>query len=92
MAVITIIKKDDHEWKDYFKATCSCGAKFAFSSDDISGQERRLNGTKWISCPECGKCIYWSNNHSSNEIETISEEEYNEIVKEFGKTEEVEEK
>jgi DNA-directed RNA polymerase subunit RPC12/RpoP len=80
--IITTKKREDNvDRKTYYKAKCNkCGAEFIFTSDDILGQERRLNGTKWIGCPECGECIYWSPNCVSSEVVTISKEEYEAIA------------
>ena len=74
---ITITPKDNVQFsKSFYKIKCvKCGAEFICSSDDISS-EKRPNGTRWVSCPECGECIYWSPDHVNNSIETISEEEY----------------
>ena len=83
--IITIKPREDHEKKKtYYKIKCTkCGAEFAFTSDDILGQERRINGTKWVACPECGECIYWTNEHTSADIESISKEEYETFVNMF---------
>lgn len=68
--------------KEYFKADCKCGAEFVFSSDDISST-RMIPPTRWVTCPECGTCIYWSSRHMNSGIITnITEEEYNEYTKE----------
>ena len=82
--MIKITKRRDinPDKKEYFKAVCKCGAEFVFNSDDISSS-KRIPPTRWIGCPECGNCIYWSNNEASlqyNGIETITAETYENAI------------
>lgn len=82
--IVTIKPRNEVQCRDsYYKIACvKCGAEFICSSKDISSQ-RRLNGAKWVTCPECGECIYWSPNYVNNSIQTISEQEYNDLRYEF---------
>lgn len=82
--IVTIKPKESAEAKKiYYKITCpKCGAEFICAPEDISS-EKRINGTKWVGCPECGECIYWSANHVSTSIQTIIEEEYNALKTEY---------
>ena len=79
--IVTIKPKSDIENNiSYFKATCTkCFAEFVFDSTDISA-EKRLGGARWIHCPECGNCIYWSDSHINDVISTITKEEYDKYV------------
>lgn len=83
--IITIKPREDNQdRKTYYRIKCSkCGAEYVFSSDDILGQERRITGTKWIACPECGECTYWSINFVGPFIKTISKEEYDSLANKF---------
>ena len=68
--------------KEYFKVNCKCGAEFVFNSDDISST-RMIPPTHWVTCPECYASIYLSSKYTNRGIITsISEEEYNEYIKE----------